>query len=179
MNERTALSHCGADCRGAINVWVLVGIGLGLAAIIIYVAGLRSPPKPVSYIEWRGAVSAAPAAVTQPTSVSYTVTRRSVTVPYGAGPGFPPMIATPWDKISGVPVIFTIATGNARFAAGGTTITVPTDAQGVATTTLVPITDGTDTVTFAFQYKVSTGTFSSTILTQPDPAPLAIEVDKP
>jgi hypothetical protein len=89
------------------------------------------------------------------------------------------MTTTPWANMSGVPVIFTIATGNARFAAGGKTVTVPTDANGVATTTLVPVTDGADTVTFAFQYKVSTGTFSSTILTQNDPAPLVIEVDAP
>ena len=170
---RTAARTARSRRKGGAILWVLVGIGLLVAALIIWAFSLKSGPPPVTTAAYQGSMTVPapfPSLVDKNVSVQYAVQTRNETRPSGAGPAFPPSLATPWVAAGGVTVTFTLSTGDAKFSNGSTQMTATSGSNGVATVTLGPAADGVDTLRFA----ITVGKSSA-----PDAVVVPFEVHKP
>src|SRR5215813_4112707 len=96
--------------RGAIVVPIIIGIAIGIAGTIIASWIFQPNIGPQTFKVYGGAMAApnpAPTLVDQP-----------VTVPYGAGPAFPPLSTSPKVPAADVTIVFTLSTGDATFNDG-------------------------------------------------------------
>lgn len=168
--------------RGAASVALLIVIGAAfvVASIAIIILFLRAAPGPVTFTLYNGSITTPmpfPSGVDSNVSVTYMVTTNTVTVPYGAGPGFPPISKTKPVAVEGAVVVFNLANGDATFSDGSISKSVTTGANGLANVTITPAVDGDDTLTFIM--KITTGSFLwKKTHTVPDTASFQFEVDK-
>jgi hypothetical protein len=143
--------------RGAGVVWVIVAVLAVFALFFLFRSWLSSPPGPVTYNVWTGALAGAPpTAVTGPTTVVYHVSLHTVTVPYGAGTGATALGSTRPVAQSGIAVTFTLDGIDARFDDMSSSKTVTTDAAGNATFIIIPRIDGSSGL--AMSYVTGDGT---------------------
>lgn len=164
--------------KGAVVLWILIGIAFLIAAAIIVVLYLGAPPSNVKYDVIEGKMTAPqqfPAVLDSDVTVTYQVTIKSVTVPYGAGPGYPLLSSTKPKPLENSRVKFILKNGDAAFADGSTTKTVDTDPQGNANVIIKTARDGDDILNFEIQYR--TGILFRTWQALPDPDAVVFEVD--
>jgi len=169
--------------EGSALVVILVIV---LVVLVVVVGALfaGTGPGPVQFIVYDGSVTA-PASFptilddnTPTVSVTYAVTTKRITVPYGAGPGFPPSSQTAPVPVENAVVVFTLANGDATFADGSTSKSVTTLPGGVANVTIKRARDGDDTLTFVM--KITTGSlWWKKTHTIPDTDSFSFEVEMP
>lgn len=167
--------------EGAATLWIFIGVVLLIAAIFVGFLQLRAAPGPVTFIVFNGSVTAPqpfPQLVDTGVGVTYKVTTNTVTVPYGAGPGFPPTASTPPVAAANAVVVFSLVNGDATFSDGSTSKSVNTGANGLANVTIIPVQDGDDTLSFVMN--VTTGPwYARTTHSVPDSTSFAFEVETP
>ena len=145
------------DERGVIQAkivyWILAGVAVTLAAILIWALNLDgAPPDTVTEFYTSQVQTGPPAALNSAAPVAYKVIFRRETRPSGAGAAFPPKTVV--DKpAAGLSVTFVLGNGFAVFADGTTKTVVKTDANGLATVSVVPKTSGADNLTFQITFK--------------------------
>ena len=160
---------------------ILIGVAFLIAAAVILVLFMQAGPGPVTFTVYNGSITTPkpfPTSIDNNVSVTYKVTTNEVTVPYGAGPGFPPTSSTNPVAVDDAVVTFSLANGDATFSDGSTSKSVNTDSNGVASVTITPAKDGDDTLTFVM--KITTGPWwSKKTHTVPDTDSYKFEVDAP
>ena len=144
--------------EGAATLLILIGIVFILAAVLIIGLQMSAAPGPVTFTVYDGSITAPqpfPTYLDNNVSVRYKVTTKEITVPYGAGPGFPPTSQTNPVAVEDAVVVFSLANGDATFSDGSTSKSVTTGSNGVASVIITPAQDGDDTLTFVM--KITTG----------------------
>ena len=188
MLRRNSRAVCAASAivfrrgqEGVAVLWLLIGAAALVAALIIIGLQMAAAPGPVTFTVYEGSVTAPqsfPAIIDNDVSVTYMVTTKNITVPYGAGPGFPPTAKTTPVAVKDAVVVFSLANGDATFSDGTTSKNVTTDANGAASVTIKPAQDGDDTLSFVM--KITTGRWwNKKTHTIPDTSSIQFEVEVP
>ncbi len=168
--------------EGVAILWVVIGVAAIIAAFLIVTRQKSQTPAPVTSKVYDGTVTAPqpfPTKLDNNVRVTYKVTSKKVTVPYGAGPGSPPTSQTNPAPVENAVVVFKLAKGDATFSDNSTSKSVATGSNGEASVTIKPAQDGGDTLTFEINVTTATSVFTKKIHTIPDTDSFQFEVDVP
>ncbi len=168
--------------EGVAVLWVVIGVAAIIAAFLIVTPRKSQTPAPVTSKVYDGSVTAPqpfPTKLYNNVRVTYKVTTKEVTVPYGAEPGSPPTSQTNPVPVKNAVVVFKLAKGDATFSDNSTSKSVATDSNGVASVTIKPARDGDDTLTFEINVLTATSMFTQKTHTVPDTDSFQFEVDAP
>jgi hypothetical protein len=161
---------------------MVIGVAAIIAVFLIVARQKSQTPAPVTSKVYEGSVTAPrpfPTKLDHNVRVTYKVTSKKVTVPYGAEPGSPPTSQTNPVSVENAVVVFTLAKGNATFSDNSTSKSVATDSNGEASVTIKPARDGGDTLTFEINILTAISMFTKKTYTVPDTDSFQFEVDAP
>ncbi len=168
--------------EGVAVLWVVIGVAAIIAAFLIVTLQKSQTPAPVTSKVYDGSVTAPrpfPTKLDNNIRVTYKVTTKEVTVPYGAEPGSPPTSQTNPVPVENAVVVFKLAKGDATFSDNSTSKSVATGSNGEASVTIKPAQDGGDTLTFEINVTTATSMFTKKTHTIPDTDSFQFEVDAP
>ncbi|MCP4364756.1 MAG: hypothetical protein GY800_05595 [Planctomycetes bacterium] len=181
-NCQESVVVCRRGQEGVAVLWVVIGVAAIIAAFLIVTLQKSQTPAPVTSKVYDGSITAPqpfPTKLDNNVRVTYKVTTKEVTVPYGAGPGSSPTSQTNPVPVENAVVVFKLAKGDATFSDNSTSKSVTTGSNGVASVTIKPAQDGGDTLTFEIEVITATSMFTRKTHTIPDTDSFQFEVDAP